>query len=71
MRVGGINYTEPDSRLETWVSGKLLSMQDHRPVLRLSRFGAFDNVDAFAAKALAMTRKRNDEGMETGGYWQG
>jgi len=46
-------------------------MQDHCPVLRLSRFGAFDDVDAFTAKTFAMARYGNDEGVQTGGYWQG
>jgi len=71
MRMDGISYTEPNSSFETWVSGNVCSMQDHRPVLRLSQFGAFDNGDAFTAKKLAMARERNDGGMKTGGDWQG
>lgn len=70
-RQDGISYTEPRSGLETWVSGMVLSAQDHCPVLRLSRVGAFDGVDAFTAESLAMARERDDGGMETGGYWQG
>lgn len=57
--------------LGTWVSATVLLMQDHGPVLRLSLFAASDDADAFTTKSFAMARYGNDEGVLTGGYWQG
>lgn len=46
-------------------------MQDHRPVTRLSQFGAFDDVGAVRDESRDKARETYDEGMGNGGYWQG
>lgn len=40
-------------------------MQHHRPVTRLSQFGAFDGVGAFRAERCDKARERDDDGMES------